>query len=93
MVAVDQQYDIRLPQSVAQVVPFLGEGGGVDDDGGDVLGGADAGREGDGREDGLDLVGREGVFDERRNERGFAYAFVAADDYADWSVVLSVGCL
>lgn len=62
--------------------------GSIDDDGGDIFGGAYTGRDCDLREDGLDLVGNELILDESGDQAGFARRLIAADADADCDAML-----
>lgn len=94
MIRVDQQDDIRLSNLLAQGVSLLREGGGVDDGGGDIFWRPDGGRNGNLRQDGLDLVRHEDIFDEGSDEAGLSGALVAADaDAHCWaSLMLASMC-
>lgn len=81
--AVDQEDDVALPDFFLEMFAVVGEGGGIDYGCCYAVRRAESGWESYGWEDLLDGLGDEGVFDEGGYERGFAYAFVAADGYAD----------
>lgn len=62
------------------------QSGGIDDGGGgDILGGSNRRRDGDLRQDGLDLVGDKDALDERSNETRLASTFITADADSHWS--------
>lgn len=83
MVAVDEQDDIALADLFLEDFALLWDRGCVDDGGGDILRRAQSWWEGDGRQDGLQGSGDEGVLDEAGEEGGLAHLLVAADAYSD----------
>jgi hypothetical protein len=68
MVGVDKQNHVAFTNLLSQRRSVLGTRRGVDDDGGDIFRSANAGRDGDLREDRLDLVGDELILDESRDQ-------------------------
>jgi len=93
VVAVDEQDDIALTDLFLEDFALLWDRGGVDDGGGDIFRGAQCWWEGDGRQDGLEGRGDEGVFDEAGEEGGLADLLVAAYAYSDWGGLVSGGAL
>ena len=86
MIRIHQQNHIRLADLSSQITTFVRQSGGVDHGGGgDILGGSNCRRDGDLRQDRLDLVGNKDALDERSNETGLASAFITADADAHWS--------
>lgn len=83
VVGVDEEDDVGLADLLAEGGAVLRTGRGVDDGGGDILGRANARRDGDLGEDGLDLVAHEDVLDEGGDEARLAGALVAADTDAN----------
>lgn len=81
MIGVDQQNDIGLADFLVEALAVLGQGRGIDDDGGDILGRTQAGRQGDLGEGGLDLGSDKDILDQGGDEARFPSAFVPA--YAD----------
>ena len=84
MIRIDEQDDVGLADLFSQRGAVLGPGGCVDDDGAGIFGGAEGGRQGYLRKNGLDLVCDKDVFDEGGNETGLAGPFVATDAYANF---------
>ena len=62
VVRVDEQYDIGFPYLFIQICPLLRQRRCIHDGGCHILRRTDARRDGDLREDGLDLVGHKDVF-------------------------------
>jgi hypothetical protein len=84
VIRVDEQYDVGLAELFAESMALVGQRGGVDDGGRDVVWRAERGRDGDLGEDGLDLGRDEDVFDERRDDGALADALIAAYTDSDW---------
>lgn len=64
MVGIYQQNNITFSNLLAQGVTFLWQSGCVDDGSGDIFGCANTGWDCDLRQDGLDFVRNEDIFDE-----------------------------
>ena len=60
----------------------MGQGGSIDDGGGDIFCRPDARRDRDLGEDWLDLVGDKDIFHQARDQAGFACSFVTTEAYA-----------
>jgi hypothetical protein len=67
---------------------FVGQGGGVDDGGGDIVGRSERRRQRYLGEHRLDFGGDKHIFDERRDDRALADSLVTADTDPDWSTTL-----
>ena len=79
VIGVYEEDYVGLADLLTQRRSVLGPRRGVDNGCGDIFGSADARRDGDLRENGLDLIGDELVLDESGDEGGFAGALVAAN--------------
>ena len=88
MVRVYQQYDVRFAQLLTQSMSFVGQGGGVDDGGGDIVGRSERRRQRYLWKHRLDFGGDEDILDERGDDGALADSLVTADTDSDWGTTL-----